>query len=256
MPRHASGAKGLPFRRPTVERPRVEVCHAEQDPVDRRSDPDAVVQRHPRPAVATPAAAAPRHDAAGRSRRSRAAVPDGADHAGGHAGQLRRHPRRSARRLPTVEAVAAVPCPSAGEGARYPGADLLQVRGRQPGRVAQAQHRRAAGVLQPPGGHHQADDRDRRRAVGHRVGVRHRAVRHRMRDLAGRCVVRGEAVPPGDDGDLRRDGALQPVGRHRLRPHRCWPRIPITPAVSASRSPRPSAPPWPTRRRATRSAAC
>ena len=44
--------------------------------------------------------------------------------------------------------------------------------GRQPGRLAQAEHRGAAGVLQPPGGHHQADHRDRRRPVGHGAGVR------------------------------------------------------------------------------------
>ena len=42
----------------------------------------------------------------------------------------------------------AVPRPPAGEGARHPGPDLLQVRGRLPGRLAQAEHRGAAGVLQ------------------------------------------------------------------------------------------------------------
>ena len=205
MPRHATCCEGLPFcvqiADPLSPNPAAqihsEVCRAEQDPVDRRPDPDAVVQRHPRPAVATAAAAAPGHDAAGRARRPRAAVPDGADHAGGHAGQLRRHPRRRARRLPAVEAVAAVPRPSPGEGTRYPGADLLQVRGRQPGRLAQAEHGRAAGVLQPSGGHHQADDRDRRRSVGHRAGLRHRAVRHRVRDLAGRRVVRRRSRTAG-----------------------------------------------------------
>ena len=47
-----------------------------------------------------------------------------------------------------------------------PGAHLLQVRGRLAGRVAQAQHRRAAGLLQQ-GGRHPADrDRDRRGSVG------------------------------------------------------------------------------------------
>ncbi len=46
--------------------------------------------------------------------------------------------------------------------------------GRQPGGLAQAQHRRAAGVLQRRGGRDQAHHRDRRRPVGQRAGVRRR----------------------------------------------------------------------------------
>ena len=42
-----------------------------------------------------------------------------------------------------------------------PGPDLLQVRGRLPGRVAQAEHRGAAGVLQLGRGHQAAHHRDR-----------------------------------------------------------------------------------------------
>ena len=106
----------------------------------------------------------------------------------------------------------------AGEAARHPGQDLLQVRRRQPGRLAQAEHRGAAGLLQPPGGRHPADHRDRRRPVGHRAGVRHRAVRHGVRGLAGAVVVRPEARPAHDDGDLRRDAAPEPVRPHRGRP--------------------------------------
>ena len=41
-----------------------------------------------------------------------------------------------------------------------------------------------------------ADHRDRRRPVGQRAGVRLRPVRHRVRGLAGRRLVRAEAVPP------------------------------------------------------------
>ena len=44
--------------------------------------------------------------------------------------------------------------------------DLLQVRGREPGRLAQAQHRDPAGVLQQAGGHHQDLHRDRCGPVG------------------------------------------------------------------------------------------
>ncbi|MDZ7733016.1 MAG: hypothetical protein U5R31_07750 [Acidimicrobiia bacterium] len=55
-----------------------------------------------------------------------------------------------------------------GAGPRHTGTHLLQVRGRQPRRVAQAQHLGAPGVLQRrrrrPAAHH----RDRRRPVGHR----------------------------------------------------------------------------------------
>ena len=215
-----------------------------------------MVQRHPRPAVAAAAAAAPRHPPAGRPRGPAAAVPDGADRAGGHDGQLRRHPRRRARRLPPVAAEPAVPGPPPRAAARHPGEDLLQVRGRQPGRLAQAEHVGAAGVLQPPGGHPEADDGDRRRPVGHGARVRLRPVRHRLRGLAGRRVVPLEAVPPHDDGDLRRDAALQPVRRHRVRPLAARRRTPTTTAASASPSPRPSPSPPPIPTPATRSAAC
>ena len=53
----------------------------------------------------------------------------------------------------------------------HAGADLLQVRGRLAGRLAQAEHRGAAGVLQRPGRGPDADDRDRRRPVGHGAGL-------------------------------------------------------------------------------------
>ena len=51
-------------------------------------------------------------------------------------------PERGARDLPHVAADAALPRARARAGARHAGADLLQVRGRQPGRQPQAQHRR------------------------------------------------------------------------------------------------------------------
>ena len=61
---------------------------------------------------------------------------------------------------------------------------------------------------------HQAHDRDRRGPVGHRPGVRLRGLRTRVRGLAGRRVLRRQALPPYGDGDLRRDGASQPVRPH------------------------------------------
>ena len=54
----------------------------------------------------------------------------------------------------------------AGEGARYAGAHLLQVRGREPGRIAQAEHGRAAGLLQQEGRHQAFVHRDGRGPVG------------------------------------------------------------------------------------------
>ena len=98
----------------------------------------------------------------------------------------------------------AVPGAPAREGTRHACADLLQVRGRLAGRLAQAEHRGAAGVLQRPGRHPPADHRDRRRAVGHGAGLRLRPVRPRVRGVAGAGVLRPEAVPPDDDRDVRR----------------------------------------------------
>ena len=75
-------------------------------------------------------------------------------------------PERGAGHLPALAAVAALPGAPAGGGARHAGPDLLQVRGRLAGRLAQAEHRRAAGLLQRQGRHQEADHRNRRRANG------------------------------------------------------------------------------------------
>ena len=69
----------------------------------------------------------------------------------------------------------------------------------------------AAGVLQQGGGRQAPRDRDRRRAVGQRAGVRRRRVRPRGQGLHGPRELRPEAVPPDPDGDLRRGGRRQPV---------------------------------------------
>ena len=79
--------------------------------------------------------------------------------------------------------------------------------GVSPGRLAQDQHRDPAGLLQLPARHTPADDRDRRRPVGHRAVVRLRALRGRVRGVAGRGVVRHEAPAPHPDRGLRRHGA-------------------------------------------------
>ena len=89
-------------------------------------------------------------------------------------------------------------------GARHAGAHLLQGRVGVAGRLAQAEHRGAAGVLQQGRGHHAAHDRDRRGPVGHGARVRLRAVRPRVQGVHGARVVRAEAVPQGDHGDVGR----------------------------------------------------
>ncbi len=58
------------------------------------------------------------------------------------------------------------------------------------------------------------------------------------------------------DGDVRRDRALQPVGRDERGPRRARGRAPTRSARSASRSPRPSSAPPPIPRPPTRSAPC
>ena len=93
-----------------------------------------------------------------------------------------------------------------GAGARHPRAHLLQVRRGLTGRQPQAEHRRAAGVLQQAGGHPAHRHRDRRRPVGlvDGDGVQH--VRSGVRRVHGEGVVRSEAVPADLHGDVRRVG--------------------------------------------------
>ena len=64
-----------------------------------------------------------------------------------------------------------------------------------------------------------------------------------------------EAVPAGDDGDLRRHRALEPVSRRTPAAPR-WRTTRTRSARSGSPSPRPSSAPPPTRRPPTRSAPC
>ena len=181
------------------------------------------------------------------------AVPDGPDHAGGHPGPLRRHPRRGPRRLPAVAALAAVPRAPPRAGARHPGADLLQVRGRLAGRLAQAEHRRSAGVLQRPQRRHRSS---RPRPAPGQWGTA----------LAFACAVfgldcevwqvgasyDGKALPPLGDGDLRCDGASQPVRPHRVGAQDPRRRPGPSRQSSASRSARPSRSPPRTSRHALR----
>ena len=145
-------------------------------------------------------------------------LPDGADRPRGLDGARDRGARGGAARLRPLAADAAVPGPAPRAGARHAGAHLLQVRGRLPGRLAQAQHRRAAGLRERAGRDEEARDRDRRGAVGLLAGLRVLAVRARVRGLHGRLQLRPEALPPLDDADLGRDRAPLALGPHGVRP--------------------------------------
>ena len=95
--------------------------------------------------------------------------------------------------------------------ARDAGAHLLQVRGRLADRLAQAEHRGRAGVLQQAGRREAPDDRDRRGAVGLGARVRRRDLRARGRRLDGEGLVRPEAVPPRADRGVRRPRDREPL---------------------------------------------
>ena len=84
-------------------------------------------------------------------------------------------PGPGARDLQAVAAGAALPRKAAREGARYPGAHFLQVRGREPAGQPQAQHRGRAGLLQQGGRGHEALDRDRGGAMGLLARLRRRS---------------------------------------------------------------------------------
>ena len=109
--------------------------------LDESRIPRVLVQHRGRPARAGAARPPSRDRPADRPGRPRAALPDGAHQAGGLDGTGDRDPRAGPGRVRAVPAEPAVPRAPAREGARYAGPHLLQVRGRQPGRQPQAEHR-------------------------------------------------------------------------------------------------------------------
>ena len=108
--------------------------------------------------------------------------------------------------LPAMAAVSPDPRPDLGAETRNSGADLLQVRRRVAGRIPQDQHGRAAGLLQLTPWRTSTHHGDRSRPVGHRLGLRLRALRHRVRGVAGRRIVRHQAPAQDADRSLRREG--------------------------------------------------
>ena len=181
-----------------------------------------MVQSGGRSAETAAAGAASRHQAADRACRSRAAVSDGADPARGVGGAHHRHPRADPRRLPHVAAVAADARAALGEGARHAGQDLLQIRRRLARRLAQAEHRGAAGLVQQGAGRQAALHRNRRRPMGLVAGLCRLAVRHGSDRVPGPRLLRSKALSPRADGNLWRALHRLAVERDRFRPrHPC-----------------------------------
>ena len=121
-----------------------------------------------------------------------------------------------------------------------PAQNLLQVRGRKPRRLAQAQHRRGPGLLQQGGRNQAPGDRNRRRTVGFVAGHGVRLLRPRVQGLHGARELQPEALPARADGSLRRQRHRQPQHRNRIRPRHSRRNIRIPTARSASPSPKPS----------------
>ena len=158
--------------------------------------------------------------------------------------------------LPPVAADAAVPRAAARAGAADTGADLLQVRRRQPGRQPQAQHRGRAGVLQQGSRRQEDRHRNRRRTMGLGAGICRRPLRHRGPGLHGPGLLQPEAVPPRVHGDLWRPLCAESLDRRPISAGRCWQPRPTATAVSASPSPRRSKSPRLTTTPNTPSARC
>ena len=127
-------------------------------------------------------------------------------------------PGRGARRAAAVAADAARAGPAARAGARHAGAHLLQGRVGLARGLAQAQHRGAAGVLQPGRGRHPAHDRDRRRASGEaRCAFACQVFGLELQGVHGARLVPTEALPAGAHGDVGGVGGAV-AGRRRRPP--------------------------------------
>ena len=178
-----------------------------------------MVQHHPRPAVAAAPAAAPGHPAAGRARRPRAAVPDGPDPAGGH--------HRTATSTSPTRCSTSTGCGGRRRSTGRTGSSRRSAPRRASTTSTRASRRPARTSRTPPcrrrtttpsSGVTKLTTETGAGPVGHRAGLRLRAVRPRVRGLAGRRVLRREALPALADGDLRRDGAPLPVRPDRVGP--------------------------------------
>ena len=184
------------------------------------------------PVAAVPAAPSG-HPPADRPGRPRAALPDGADRPGGLAPSARSR-SRSRSATPTGCTGRARSTARTGSSAALdtPAHIYYKYEGGSPAGSHKPNTAIAAGLLQQGGGRQAARDRDRRRPVGERAGLRRRPVRPRGQGLHGPRELRPEAVPPDPHGDLRRRGRGQPVARRRTTAARSSPRRPTARARS------------------------
>ena len=113
--------------------------------------------------------------------------------------------------LRAVAPDAALPRAQARAGARYARAHLLQVRGCLARRLAQAEHRRRAGLLQQGRGRQGPHDRDRRRPVGQLARDGLQLLRPRVRGLHGEGLLPAEALPAQRHADVRRERHAEPL---------------------------------------------
>ena len=120
-----------------------------------------------------------------------------------------------------------------------PGKDLFQERKRIARRIAQAQHRRAAGLLQLQAGHTPPDDRNGRRAVGRGHRLRSQAFRARRAGFHGEGQLRTETLPAADDEHVGRRVHRVAQHNHRLGPRSARTRPPTAREASGWRSRRP-----------------
>ena len=163
-----------------------------------------MVQHRGRHAHQTAAAAAPRDEAARHQRADVGDLRRGADRPGDVHRTLHRHSRRGAGDLQDMASHAARARDGAGKSPRNASEDLFQERERVARGLAQAQHRRAASLLQLQAGHQAPDDRDRRRTVGRFDRLRSQTLRHRPASVHGQGQLRPETLPPSDDEHLGR----------------------------------------------------
>ena len=217
--------------------------------------PTALVQHRRGSADADAAAAGPRREPAAAGDDD-AHLPDGADPPGGQPGALDHHPGPGARGLCAVAPDAAAPRRRLRARARNRLQDLLQVRGLEPGRLAQAQHlrRRRPTTTPRPG--------IRRLATETGAGQWGSSLALACQLFGLECKVYMVRVSY-DSKPYRRvmietwGGECVPARRRRpTRAARSWPSTRTRPAAWASRSPRPSRTPRPARTPTTPSAAC
>ena len=219
--------------------------------------PSHVVQHRGRPAHAAAAAAAPGHRQPVGPGRPGAAVPDGADRPGGQpASGTSTSPRRCCDVYRLWRPTPLFRARRLEQALGTPAQIYYKYEGGSPVRLAQAEHRRAAGLLQRARGRPAADHRDRRGPVGHGAGLRLRAVRPGVQVWMVRASYDQKPYRRALMRDVRRDRARQPVAGDRRRAARSWPSTPTRRAAWASRSARRSR--WPARTPTptTRSAAC